>query len=191
MHTKCQGFTKLHSGLGLNRLQPQELKEYPDSHLVSDYLGPVLGSKCLVMQTTGNYLRQSRTQTFRGNLREDVSGCHPDFQSFILSFLYVYSSVSLLWLVYMVKPLYYYSSVLKSISFSPNSFPQSFLSVPNLCCPSEIRTFRCYEGTAYKLRPSPFRICLQSLEFIILLPEPNSILKLPLVPYSLWKLGQS
>jgi hypothetical protein len=64
MHTKfkeyiaypCQGFTKSHSGLGLNGLQPQGLKEYSDSYLISDYLGPILGSKCLVMQITSNYL---------------------------------------------------------------------------------------------------------------------------------------
>jgi hypothetical protein len=48
-----------------------------------------------------------------------------------------------------------------------------FLSIPDLCRPSEIRTFRCYEGTAHKLRPSPFRTRLWSPEFIILLPEPN------------------
>jgi hypothetical protein len=42
---------------------------------------------------------------------------------------------------------------LKSTSFTPNSFPQSFLSIPDLSSPSEIRTFRCYEGTAHKLRP--------------------------------------
>jgi hypothetical protein len=54
--SSCQGFTKSHSRLGLNRLRPQGLKEYSDSYLVSDYLGPVLGSKCLVTQTTGNYL---------------------------------------------------------------------------------------------------------------------------------------
>jgi hypothetical protein len=75
----CQGFTKLHSGSGLNRLRPQELKEYSDSYPVLDYLGPVLGSKCLVMQTTGNYLGLSWTRTFRGDLGEDVSGCHLDF----------------------------------------------------------------------------------------------------------------
>jgi hypothetical protein len=62
---------------------------------------------------------------------------------------------------------------LKSTSFTPNSFPQSFLSIPDLCCPSEIRTFRYYEGTAHKLRPSPFGIHLQSPESVILLPEPN------------------
>jgi hypothetical protein len=73
----------------------------------------------------------------------------------------------------MVKPLYYHSSVLKSTSFSPNSFPQSFLSIPDLCCSSEIRTFRCYKGIAYKLRPSPFGIYLQSLESAFLLPELN------------------
>jgi hypothetical protein len=140
------------------------------------------------MQTTGNYLRLSQTRTFGGGLRENVSGCHLDFQSFILFSLYVYLSVSLLWLVYIVKPLYYYSSVLKSTSFTPNSFPQIFLSILDLCCPSEIRTFRCYEGTACKLRPSPFGIYLWSLESVIQLPEPNSISKLPHVPYSLWKL---
>jgi hypothetical protein len=132
----------------------------------------------------------SRTQIFRGDLGEDVSGCHPDFQSFILFFFYVYSLVSLLWLVYIVKPLYYFSSVLKSTLFTPNFFPQSFLSIPDLYCPSEIRTFRCYEGTAHKLRPSPFRTHLRSPESVILLSEPNSISKLQLVPYSLWKLGQ-
>jgi hypothetical protein len=42
--------------LGLNGLRPQGLKEYSDSYLTSDYLGPVFGSKCLVMQTMGNYL---------------------------------------------------------------------------------------------------------------------------------------
>jgi hypothetical protein len=149
-----------------------------------------LRSKCLVMQTMGNYLGLFRTWTFGGDLGEDVSGCHLDFQSFILFPLYVYLLVSLLWLVYIVKPLYYYSSVLKSTSFTLNSFPQSFLSILDLCCPSEIKTFRCYEGTAHKLRPSPFKINLWSPESIILLLEPNSISKLQLVPYSLWKLGQ-
>jgi hypothetical protein len=173
----CQGFTKSHSSTGPNGLQLQGLKEYSDSYLVSDFFGPILGSKCLVMQTTGNYLRLSQTWTFRGNLGEDVSGCHLDFQSFILFFLYVYSLVSLLWLVYIVKPLYYYSSVLKSTLFSPNSFPQSSLSIPDPCYPSEIRAFRCYKGTAYKLRPSPFGIYLQSPESVILLPEPNSLWK--------------
>jgi hypothetical protein len=190
MCSRCQGFTKSYSRLGLNGLRLQGLKEYSDSYLVSDYLGPVLGSKCLVMQTTGNYLRLSQTRTFRGDLGEDVSGCHPDFQSFLLFPLYIYSLVSLLWLVYIVKPLYYYSSVLKSTSFTPNSFPQSLLLIPDLYCPSEIRTFRCYEGTAHKLRPSPFGIYLRSPESVILLSEPNSISELQLVLYSLWKLGQ-
>jgi hypothetical protein len=85
---------------------------------------------------------------------------------------------------------YYYTSVLKSTSFTPNSFPLSFLSILDLSCPSEIRTFKCYKGKAYKLRPSPFVICLWSLESVILLPEPNSISKLQLVSYYLWKLGQ-
>jgi hypothetical protein len=132
----------------------------------------------------------SRTRTFGGDLGEDVSGCHPDFQSLILFSFYVYSLVSLLWLVYIVKSLYYFSSVLKSTSFTPNSFPQSSPQIPDLYCPSEIRTFRCYEGTAHKLRPSPFGTHLQSPESIILLSELNSILKIQLIPYSLWKLGQ-
>jgi hypothetical protein len=171
----CQGFTKSHSRMGPDRLQLQGLKEYSDSCLISDYLGPVLGSKCLVMQTTGNHLRLSWTWTFRGDLGENVLGCHPDFQSFVLFSLYVYSLVSLLWVVHIVKPLYYYGSVLRSTLFTPNSFPQSLLSIPDLCCPSEIRTFRCCKGTAYKLRPSPFRINLWSLESDILLPEPNTL----------------
>jgi hypothetical protein len=41
----CQGFTKLHSGSGLNGLRPQGLKEYSDSYLFSDYLRLILGSK--------------------------------------------------------------------------------------------------------------------------------------------------
>jgi hypothetical protein len=40
-----------------NGLWLKELKEYSDSYLTSDYIGPVLGSKCLVMQTLGNYVR--------------------------------------------------------------------------------------------------------------------------------------
>jgi hypothetical protein len=120
----------------------------------------------------------SRTRIFGGNHREDVSGCHLDLQSFILFPLYVNLLVSLLWLVYIVKSLYYFSSVLKATSFTPNSSPQSFLLIPDLFSPSEIRTFRCYKGTAHKLRPSPFGTHLQSLEFVILLPEPNSISKL-------------
>jgi hypothetical protein len=75
----CQGFIKLHSGPGLNRLQPKGLKEYSDSYLISDYLRPVLGSKWLILQTIGNHLGLSWTQTFRGDLGEDVSGCHLDF----------------------------------------------------------------------------------------------------------------
>jgi hypothetical protein len=119
----------------------------------------------------------SWTRTFGGDLGEDVSGCHLDFQSFILFSFYVYSLVSLLWLVYIVKPLYYFSSVLKSTSLTPDSFPQSFLSIPDLYCPSEIRTFGCYEGTAHKLRPSPFGTHLWSPESVILLSELNRHLR--------------
>jgi hypothetical protein len=42
--------------LGLNGLRLQGLKEYFDSYLALDYLRPVLGSKCLVTWTMGNYL---------------------------------------------------------------------------------------------------------------------------------------
>jgi hypothetical protein len=51
------GFHQVALRLGPNGLRPQGLKEYSDSYLTSDYLGPVLGSKCLVTQTMGNYLR--------------------------------------------------------------------------------------------------------------------------------------
>jgi hypothetical protein len=50
------GFHQVALWLGPNGLRPQGLKEYSDSYSAPDYLGPVLGSKCLVMQTLGNYL---------------------------------------------------------------------------------------------------------------------------------------
>jgi hypothetical protein len=50
------GFHQVALQLGPNRLWPQGLKEYSVSYLTLDYLGPVLGSKCLVTQTMGNYL---------------------------------------------------------------------------------------------------------------------------------------
>jgi hypothetical protein len=78
--------------------------------------------------------------------------------------------------IYSQTPVLF-SSVLKSTSFTPNSSPQSSLSIPDHSSPSEIRTFRCYKGTAHKLRPSPFGTHLQSPEFVILLPEPNSNLQ--------------
>jgi hypothetical protein len=56
MHV-VSGFHQVALRLGLNGLRPQRLKEYSDDYLTSDNLGPVMGSKCLVMQTTGNYLR--------------------------------------------------------------------------------------------------------------------------------------
>jgi hypothetical protein len=49
------GFHQVALWLDPNGLQPQGLKEYSDDYLASDNLGPVMGSKCLVMQTTGNY----------------------------------------------------------------------------------------------------------------------------------------
>jgi hypothetical protein len=77
--SECQGFTKSYSGLGLNGLWLKGLEEYSDSYLVLDYLGPILESKWLVMQTIGNHLGLFWTWTFGGNLGEDVSGCHLDF----------------------------------------------------------------------------------------------------------------
>jgi hypothetical protein len=64
------GFHQVALRLGPNGLWLQGLKEHPDSYLASDYLGPVLGSKCLVMQTMGNYLgsdlrRKPRRECFR------------------------------------------------------------------------------------------------------------------------------
>jgi hypothetical protein len=53
--TILSGFHQVALRLGPNGLRPQGLKEYSDSYSVSDYLGPVLGSKCLVMQTLGDY----------------------------------------------------------------------------------------------------------------------------------------
>jgi hypothetical protein len=50
------GFHKVALQSGLNGLQLQGLKEYSDSYSTSDYLRPILGSKCPVMQTIGNYL---------------------------------------------------------------------------------------------------------------------------------------
>jgi hypothetical protein len=50
------GFHQVALRKGPNGLRPQGLKEYSDSYLTSDYLGPVLGSKCLVTRTMGNYL---------------------------------------------------------------------------------------------------------------------------------------
>jgi hypothetical protein len=70
------GFYQVALRLGLNGLWPQGLKEYSDSCSTSDYLRPVLGSKCLVTQTMGDYfglgpleetsekMSQVATQTF-------------------------------------------------------------------------------------------------------------------------------
>jgi hypothetical protein len=55
--TCVSGFHQATLWLGPNGLWPQGLKKYSDSYLTSDYLGPILGSKCLVTQTMGNYLR--------------------------------------------------------------------------------------------------------------------------------------
>jgi hypothetical protein len=140
----CQGFTELHSGLGLNRLQLQGL----------NILMAILSWTTLDLswkQVPGNadHGQLPRTISDSDLWRRPQRGCFrlPLGLSFILFSLYVYSSVSFLWLVYIVKPLYYYSSFLKSTSFTSNSFPQSFLSILNLCHPSEIRTFRARSVT--------------------------------------------
>jgi hypothetical protein len=53
----------------------------------------------------------------------------PGLSIFYIIFLLCYLLVSLLWLVCVVKPLYYFSWVLKSTLFTSNSFPQFFLSI--------------------------------------------------------------
>jgi hypothetical protein len=50
------GFHQVALRTSLNGLRLKGLKEYSDSYSASDYLGLVLGSKCLVMQTLGNCL---------------------------------------------------------------------------------------------------------------------------------------
>jgi hypothetical protein len=50
------GFHQVALRSGLNGLRLQGLKEYSDSYLTSDNLGSIMRSKCLVMQTMGNYL---------------------------------------------------------------------------------------------------------------------------------------
>jgi hypothetical protein len=62
------GFHQVTLRLGLNGLQPQGLKEYSDDYLASDYLRPVMGSKCLVMQTTGNYLGLKPSEETSGRM---------------------------------------------------------------------------------------------------------------------------
>jgi hypothetical protein len=91
---------------------------------------------------------------------------------YIIIFLCILIGLTSLASIYSQTPVLF-SSVLKSTLFTPNSSPQSSLSIPDLSSLFEIRTFRCYKGTAHKLRPSPFRSYLRSLEIIILLPEPN------------------
>jgi hypothetical protein len=54
---QVSGFHRVALQLGPNGLQLQGLKEYSDDYLASDCLRPIMGSKCLVMHTTGNYLR--------------------------------------------------------------------------------------------------------------------------------------
>jgi hypothetical protein len=53
---KVSGFHQVALRSSLDGLRLKELKEYSDSYSAPDYLRPVLGSKCLVMQTIGNYL---------------------------------------------------------------------------------------------------------------------------------------
>jgi hypothetical protein len=62
------GFHQVALWLGPNGLRPQGLKEYSDDYLALDYLGPIMGSKCLVMQTTGNYLRLGPLEETSGRM---------------------------------------------------------------------------------------------------------------------------
>jgi hypothetical protein len=161
------GFHQVALWSGPNGLRLQGLKEYFDSYSAPDYLGPVLGSKCLVMQTLDNYLGLGPSEETSESMFQVAT------QTFNL--LYCFPFMLLIGLtslasIYSQTPV----SVLKSTSFTPSSFPQSFLSIPDLSSPSEIRTFRCYEGTAHKLRPSPFGIHLRSPESATLLLEPNN-----------------
>jgi hypothetical protein len=86
----------------------------------------------------------------------------------------------------MSKKLVFYLLPNIGSVFTSHSLLTSFLCPSSqswtLVCPSEIK---CYKGTAHKLRPSLFGFHLHSLELVILLPEPNSISKLQLVPYSI------
>jgi hypothetical protein len=50
------GFRQVALQSSLDGLRLKELKEYSVSYSALDYLGPILGSKCLVMQTLGDYL---------------------------------------------------------------------------------------------------------------------------------------
>jgi hypothetical protein len=62
------GFHQVALQLDPNGLRPQGLKEHSDSYLASDYLRPILGSKCLVMQTTGNYLGLGPSEETSGRM---------------------------------------------------------------------------------------------------------------------------
>jgi hypothetical protein len=56
VHELLSGFHQVALQSSSDGLRLKELKEYSVSYSAPDYLGPVLGSKCLVMQTLGNYL---------------------------------------------------------------------------------------------------------------------------------------
>jgi hypothetical protein len=149
--------------------RPQGLKEYSDSYPTSDYLGPVLGSKCLVTQTMGDYLGLRPSEETTEKMFQVTT---QTFNLYIIFLICKLIGLTSLASIYSQTPVLF-SSVSKSTLFTPNSFPQSSLSIPDLFSPSEIRTFRCYEGTAHKLRPSPFGTHFRSPEFFILLSEPN------------------
>jgi hypothetical protein len=75
---RLSGFHQVALRSGSEQTPTEGTKEDSDSYLVSNYLGPILGSKWLIMQTIGS-LRLSQTRTFGGNLGKDVLGCHLDF----------------------------------------------------------------------------------------------------------------
>jgi hypothetical protein len=125
---------------------------------------------------TGNADHRQPPQTISDSdlWRKPWKGCFrlpPGLSIFYIVFL-LCSNISLTSLI----SIYSQTPVLCTPVLKSNSFTLNFLSLSfwTLVCPSEIRTFRCYEGTAHKLRPSPFRIFLQSLESAILLPELKS-----------------
>jgi hypothetical protein len=113
------GFHQVALWSSLNRLRLQGLKEHSDSYSASDYLGPVLGSKCLVMQTLGNYLRLGPS--------EETSESMFQVATRTFNLLYYFPFMSLVGLTSLVvKPLYYFSSVLKSTLFTPELLSSVF-----------------------------------------------------------------
>ena len=75
------------------------------SILTSDYLGPEL-----IMEIS----------------ERNVSGCHPDFQSFLLLFFYMAYLVSLSWIIYIVQPCIFVFLQFENQPCSPDLLYLSF-----------------------------------------------------------------